>query len=178
MLTRNEDRSIRENAGILYVVPKGGGPPSPALKDEVRRQVTEVFPCTLTFQVDVQDPVYRALDVAARVYVRPGEPKALVAKRLRDGLEAFFRISAPDGTPNPNVDFGFNVKGDDGGPAAEVAWSDVLNVVRDTPGVRKVGDGRQDCTLNGRAEDVPLGVREFPVLGTVTLLDGETGLPL
>ena len=178
MLTRNEDRSVRENAGILYVVPKGGGPPSPALKDEVRRQVTEVFPCTLTFQVDVQDPVYQAIDVAARVYVRPGEPKALVAKRLRDGLDAFFRISEPDGTPNPNVDFGFNVKGDDGAPAAEVAWSDVLNVVRDTPGVRKVGDGRQDCTLNGRPEDVLLGVREFPVLGTVTLLDGETGLPL
>ena len=31
----------------------------------VLRQVTEVYPCTLTFQVSVQDPVYKTVDTCA-----------------------------------------------------------------------------------------------------------------
>ena len=78
MLTSNEDASIAENAGILYVVPQGGGPPTPALKNLVLQQVTEVFPCTLTFQVSVQDPVYKRLDVFARIFLRQGVAPAEV----------------------------------------------------------------------------------------------------
>jgi hypothetical protein len=32
--------------------------------------------------------------------------------------------------------------------------------------------------LNGAREDVPIDVREFPALGALTLLNGDTGLPL
>ncbi|MCP4675922.1 MAG: t4-like baseplate wedge, partial [Deltaproteobacteria bacterium] len=46
MLTSNEDASIAENSGILYVVPQGGGAPTPALKNNVLRMVTETYPCT------------------------------------------------------------------------------------------------------------------------------------
>ena len=35
MLTSNEDASIDENAGVLYVIPQGGGLPTPALKNLV-----------------------------------------------------------------------------------------------------------------------------------------------
>ena len=59
-----------------------------------------------------------------------------------------------------------------------IALSDVFNVVRDVAGVRKVGDGPDDFLLNGAREDVPIDVREFPALGEVTLLNGDTGLPL
>ncbi|MDF1524590.1 MAG: hypothetical protein P1P87_17445, partial [Trueperaceae bacterium] len=44
MLTSNEDLSIDENAGVLYVIPQGGGVPTPALKNLVLQQVTEVYP--------------------------------------------------------------------------------------------------------------------------------------
>ena len=57
----------------------------------------------------------------------------------------------------------------------EIAWSDLFNVIRDTPGVRKMGDARLDLTLNGLPADVRLNVREFPVLRTVTLVNGDTG---
>src|SRR5215510_11107762 len=46
MLTSNEDPSIEENSGILYVIPQGGGMPTPALKNAVLQQVTEVYPST------------------------------------------------------------------------------------------------------------------------------------
>ncbi|HEU4406562.1 MAG TPA: baseplate J/gp47 family protein [Polyangiaceae bacterium] len=178
MLTSNEDPTIAENSGVLYVVPRGGGPPTPALKNLVLHQVTVVYPCTLTFQVSVQDPVYKAVDVSARLYLRPGEATSVVRDRVRTRLAAFFRVSEPDGTPNPRVDFGFNVKDAEGRVAGELAWSDVFDVVRDTPGIRKVGGGVGDLRLNGLPADVKLAPREFPVLGDVALTDGDTGAHL
>lgn len=178
MLTSNEDATIAENSGILYIIPRSAaGPtlPTPALKNLVLRQVTEVYPCTLTFQVSVQDPVVRTIDVVARIFLRQGVSKNDVRDRVRANLTSYFRIVEPDGTPNPLVDFGFNLKDGEGNPAGEIAWSDVFNVIRDTPGVRKVGDSRLDLTLNGLPSDVKLAVREFPALGNVRLLDGDTG---
>jgi hypothetical protein len=175
MLTSNEDPSIEENSGIIFVIPQGGGMPTPALKNAVLRQVTEVYPSTLTFQVSVQNPVYRRIDVEARVYLRQGRAPATVRDRIRANLAAMFRVTSPDGTPNLDIDFGFNVKDADGNPAGEVAWSDVFNTLRDTDGVRKVGDLHGDLKLNGLPADVALAIREFPTLGSVTVLSGDTG---
>ena len=178
MLTSNEDPSIRENSGILYVIPVSTTPgalPTPALKNLVLKQVIEVYPCTLTFQVSVQDPVYRVVDIVARIYLRQGHAQSDVRDRIRANLTTYFRVTEPDGTPNPLVDFGFNVKDSEGNPVGEIAWSDVFNVIRDTSGVRKMGDSRLDLTLNALPADVTLNVREFPVLGTVTLRNGDTG---
>jgi hypothetical protein len=86
-----------------------------------------------------------------------------------------FRVSEPDGTPNQFVDFGFNIKDADGNPAGEVSWSDVFNVIRDTEGVRKLGDLHGDLKLSGFPADVRLAIKVFPVLGTVTLVNGDTG---
>jgi hypothetical protein len=142
----------------------------------VLRQVTEVYPCTLTFQVSVQNPVYRIIDVEARIFVRPEYAGSVVRDRVKGSLRRMFRITEPDGTPNPRVDFGFHTAnlsrpGDQG----EVAWSDVFNAIRDTDGVRKIGDRRGDLTLDGLPADVKLGIREFPVLGNVALIDGDSG---
>ena len=160
---------------ILFVIPEGGGLPTPALKNAVLAQVTEVYPSTLTFQVSVQSPVYKNVDVEARIYLRQGHAPATVRDRVKANLEAMFRVSEPDGTPNPLVDFGFNIKDADGNPVGEIAWSDVFNVIRDTEGVRKIGDRHGDLKLSGLPADVKLGIKEFPVLGTVTLIDGDTG---
>jgi uncharacterized phage protein gp47/JayE len=167
MLTSNEDSTIAENSGVLYVIPEGGGMPTPALKNAVRRQVTEVQPCTLTFQVSVQDPAYKVVNVEARVFLREGHAPATVRDRLRASLADLFRIARPDGTPNADIGFGLHVR--------EVAWSDVFNAIRDTEGVRKIGDGAADLRLNGLPRDVVLRVHEFPVLGTVAAIDAATG---
>jgi Baseplate J-like protein len=178
MLTRNEDPSIDENAGILYIIPQGGGVPSQALKDAVRREVTVVYPSTLTFRVAVQDPVYPVVDVAAQVYLATGAVPATVGQNLRDRLAAFFAVSLADGTPNPAVDFGYNLRDQDGNAVGELAWSQVANVVIDTPGVRKLADLPRGVLLNGRVADVVLAVREFPTLGAVSIVRADTGATL
>jgi len=178
MLTSNEDPAVRENSGVLYVIPRGGGIPTPALKNLVKRQVTEVYPSTLTFQVEVRDPVYRRIDVRVRVFLLPGQRPAVVRDRIRAQLAEFFRLSLDDGTPNPTVNFGFAVRDAQSNPRPEVAYSDIFNVIHDTRGVRKVGDHSADLLLNGLPADVKLRLEQFPVLGNVEILDGETGLIL
>jgi hypothetical protein len=175
MLTSNEDPSIQENSGVLYVVPTGGGMPTPALKNAVFREVTEVRPCTLTFQVSVQNPVYKTVDVEARIYLRQGYDPVSVRERIKSRLAEWFRISNPDGTPNANIDFGFNIKDADGNPVGEVALSDVFNVIRDTEGVRKIGDRHGDLKLNALPADVKLRILELPRLGDVVLRNGDAG---
>lgn len=175
MLTSNEDTTIAENSGVLYIIPQGGGLLTAALKQAVLEQVTVVYPSTLTFQASVQNPVYRTVNVEARIYLRQGAAKATVRERVKQNLAAMFRVSKIDGTPNPLVDFGFNIKDADGNPVGEIAWSDVFNVIRDTDGVRKIGDRQGDLKLNSLPADIRLGLKEFPVLGTVMLIDGDTG---
>jgi hypothetical protein len=176
MLTSNEDPTIAENAGDLLVIPHGGGPPSQALLDAVLHQVTVIYPSTLTFVVRTVPPRYRVVDLAARLTLRAATAPADVGRRLRDRLAAFFAPSLPDGTPNPDVDFGFHLRVD-GALDGRLAWSDLANLVLDTPGVRKLAAGAVDLTLSGEPADVPLAIREFPVLGDVVLIRADTGEP-
>lgn len=178
MLTSNEDSSISENTGKLYVVPVGGGLPSTDLKDQVFNQITVVYPCTLTFDPTVNDPIYRVVDIVVKAYFRKGVVKATAAAAIRANLTTFFAPQNADGTANTNVDFGANIKDSNGNITGELALSDVFNVVRDTDGVRKIGPSDTDFLLNGVHNDIVLTVKEFPQLGTVTIVDGDTGTAL
>lgn len=175
MLTSNEQSGVPENSGILFIIPVGSGYPTVDQKAAVLNQVTVVYPCTLTFSVSVSDPVYRDVNVFAAVYFKQGVNKASGAALVRANLAAFFAVQNDDGSSNTNVDFGANVIDSDGNVAPALAYSDIFNVVRDTVGVRKIGAAPTDFTLNGSHDDVDLQPAEFPRLGTVTLVDGDTG---
>lgn len=177
MLTADQDTEIDENAGKLFIIPDGGGVPTQTLKDAVLNQVTIVFPKTVTFRVDVVDPVFLTVNVGARVFKRTGVSQAVVRANIQAALDAFFALNNTDGSTNTDIDFGFNFKDVDGNPAGEIAWSDIFNVVRDADGVRKIGDQNNDLTLNGQDDDLAIQVKQFPVLGTLTLIDGDTGGP-
>ncbi|MCP4548412.1 MAG: t4-like baseplate wedge, partial [bacterium] len=169
MLTSNEDASIAENSGILYVVPQGGGAPTPALKNNVLRMVTETYPCTLTFQVNVQNPICKTINIEARVYLRQGYDPVSVREQIKTNLQEMFKITKDDGTPNEFVNWGYYSSG-------EIALSDVFNTIRDTAGVRKIGDKHGDLKLNSLPSDVDLKLHEFPILGpSITLINGDTG---
>jgi hypothetical protein len=176
MLTSNEDAGIGENTGDLYVIATGGVVPSATLKDAVLVAVTETLPNTLTFLVNVKDPIFLDVNVDATVFLSPGANAVVVKAAIEDALAAFFAVSLEDGTPNPEVDFGFNIKQADGSVVAELAWSDVFNVVRDVAGVRKVDDN--SFLLNGAPDDVGLPNNSFPRLAAVNLTNGNTSLPL
>ena len=149
--------------------------PTQALKDAVYHEVTVVRPHTLTFKLSVQDPIYKDINIEARSYLRQGYDPVSVRESVKERLDEWFQISNPDGTPNLNIDFGFNIKDVNGNPVGEIALSDIFNVIRDTEGVRKIGDKHGDLKLNGLPADVPLAIQELPVLSNVALLDGDAG---
>ena len=181
MLSSNEDVAVEENTGDLYIIPEGGGVPSTTLKQSVLDQFegsSAPFPKTLTFQIEVLDPVYLTINVQSTVYLRANVTASVAKAAIEANLAAFFALDAADGAENTEVNFGFNYKDADGDPAGEIVLSDIFNVVRDTTGVRKIGDLTSDFQLNGEHRDVVIALKEFPELGTITLINGDTGLPL
>jgi len=178
MLTSNERPGILENQGMLHVIPTGGGLPTQLLKDAVLTSVTETYPNTLTFLVSVEDPEYLPVDVQATVFLSAGQTASVVSARILANLTSFFAIETYDGSPNTTVNFGYYMQDENGDPINEIAWSDVFNVIRDTTGVRKIGDTLGALLLNGERSDVSIGVQQFPTLGNVVLLNGSTGSAL
>jgi hypothetical protein len=178
MLTSNERAAIPENQGHLHIIPTGGGVPSTALKASVLTQVTVTFPNTLTFLVDVRDPEYLNVDIQCTVFLSSGASASVVDSLIRQNLTNFFAISNSDGSDNDSIDFGFNFKDVNGNPAGEIPFSDIYNVIRDTTGVRKIGDAIGSLLINSEPNDLTIEVQQFPQLGTVTILNGDTGSSL
>ena len=90
---------------------------------------------------------------------------------IRDNLTEFFAITTKEGTLNEDINFGGGYKTSLGQNDPYLPFSEVYNTIRDSISVRKMGT----LTLNGVSADVFLSSRSFPILGTVTLINGETG---
>jgi hypothetical protein len=178
MLTSDQDPGVPENSGSLYIVPTGGGVPTIALKAAVLEMVTVTYPNTLTFTVIVEDPVYLVVNVEATVWFASGANKSATRAAIEAALVAVFAVDDVGTDPDAAIviDFGYNLRDENGNPSGSIVWSDVFNVIRDTAGVRKVDAGATGLLLNGARDDLAILPRQFPILGTVTIRDGSTGL--
>lgn len=180
MLTSNEDEAIPENSGNLFIIASGGGAPTTLLKDEVLAQFQgedAPYPSTLTFLVNVLDPVFLDVDIRATIYFKSNDPDVIAetAAAINEDVEAFFASENADGSLNANIGFGFDFKDQTGQPAGEIPLSTIFNVVRDNSGVRKIGDLLSDFLINGVHRDLVIQAREFPRLASLTLINGDTG---
>lgn len=203
-LTKNEDAAIPENTGRLFVVPIGGGTPSGALITTLTNRFsgpTADYPKPNTLNLIISGAPYAAVDITLLAYKRAGVTGAQAKAAILNALETFFAIqveasalletapdlaatigvTAADGdalVTNPRVNFGWHFKDADGNPTGELPFSDIYNVVRDVPELRKLGAGPTDFLLNGVRGDVSISNFAFPILGTVVIIDGDTSLPL
>jgi len=172
VLTSDDEPTIPEYTANVYIVPTGGGLPSAALKNEVLEMITVTRPQPVGMDVNILDPLLKIISISATIYLEYGYTETEVRANVEASLEAFFALMDIDGNPNPLIDFGFHIKDWQGYPDPEVPWSDVFNAVRDAEGVRKVTQ-----TPFSPATDVILANNEFPVLGSVSLYNGDTGDP-
>ncbi len=187
MATSNESAAIQENEGTLFVVAQGAelasgrivpGTPSQALLDAVLVAVVTTKPHTLTFLPTAAAATFTTINVSTRIFLALGASSVAVAAAVLENLRDFFAVLLEDGTLNPAVDFGANIKDNAGTIVAEVAWSDVFNAIRDTTGVRAVDPGPVGLLLNSLRDDVAVGALKFPLLGTVAIIDADTGSTL
>lgn len=201
----DEDASVGPNEMLVYVVPEQGGTASQNLLDAVSAQFEPVngskppLPKVNSLRLRIFSAQYLTLSLQATVYLRrgvlPATARAAILRRLVAFLAPTIQVAdlldlAPElarttaaglgnkeFVQNPLVDFGYYLQDEDGDPTGSFAFSDLYNVVRDTAGVLKMGDG-DAFLLNGAPNDVAMQPKQFPLLGTVTLVNGSTGLPL
>lgn len=175
LLTSDQQAGLQENTGILYVVPKTGGDPTQNDLDLVFDQVNRINPKTTTFRVTVRGALYKVADIRVVAFLDPGASPLAVKNKILAALAEFFAVVRADGTKNPNVYFGYEKKDAQDRPTLELPLSTIRNVVRDVSGVRKLEDLASGFTINGRAQDLELAAFEFPKLGTVRVVNGDTG---
>ena len=137
------------------------------------------------FTLDVYGANFKAVDVQATVVFRQGYVPATVRAAIETALEEWFHPMTldadgnPTAIPNEQMQFGYYYR-DPEDPTAtpRLAWSDVMDIIRDMPGVLKLSPRSGSCTLNGAQDDVAILASEFPQLRTVTIIDDRTGLPV
>jgi hypothetical protein len=181
MLTNNEDPSVGENAGILYIVPAGGGPPADPLLAQVQGTFLQVsgqpaptLPCLSTFNLSTIGAQYLLVDVYVKIYKRKGFTGQQAKANILASLAGYFTIQNPDGSVNLTINFGYYLQSVDGQPTNSLAASDLFTLIDQTAGVLKIGAGASDFLLNGLRADVPLAPKNFPQLGSVSIFDGDT----
>lgn len=179
-VTSNEMTGVGENELLLLIATADGAAPSQALLDQVEALFAPdgPYPRPNTLRLRVQAAPYLDINVAATLYLAPGASTAAVRTAVEGALEGFFAPLDAEGAPNTSINFGYYFQDADGNPTGRFAWSDVHNAVRDTSGVGRIDPGPTGFTLNGLRADVLLSAIQFPRLGTVTLVDGDTSLSL
>lgn len=203
-VTKNEDPAVAENAGIVFVIPDGGGTASQAILDSVLGRFEQVagqpaptHPTINTFNLQVLTASYLDVDHVVRAHVANGYTSDDMKTAVETVLADFYgvtikasrlieiapkaardiNVTAADGdsvVDNPLVNFGFFFKDSDGDPTGVLPWTDVLNIIRDLDEVRKL-DASQGLLLNGVRADVLVGTFKFPRLGSLSVIDGDTG---
>lgn len=172
LLTADDNPSLPEYTAYVYIIPVGGGLPSVDLKNEVLNELTVVRPPPVGMVVFVFNPTLKIVSITATVYLEEGFSEPDVRQNIEASLDSFFSLNNADGSPNRQIDFGAHVKSADGTVAAEIPFSDLFNAVRDAAGVRKL-----DKATFAPAADVSLALEEFPTLGSITLVNGDTSSP-
>jgi hypothetical protein len=182
MLTSDQYAPIAENHGQLHVVATGAelssgyyapATPTSTQLDQIKTIILSDYPPTVTFDFDVLAATFNTIDITARLWLESGANAATVDAAIRLGFSEFFAVLDPDEVPTTQVDFGYNHKDELGQPDPLVSWDDLFAVVKSTTGVRRVDE---DAFIP--YDSVPLLVYEFPKLGTVSLINARTGLPL
>ena len=170
-ITSDDDVGIEENAGHIVIVPDDGGDPTTALQDAVYTMVTVTKPGHPTFKISVMGPTFKIINVSSIVFLEKGITHEDSRSTIETRLESFFAIQNDDGSLNDNINFGSGYKDKYGNTDPNFPYSEIYNQINDSDGIRKLGR----TTLNGLQTDILLSYRDFPTLGTITLIDGDSG---
>lgn len=183
ILTADQDAGVPENTGRLYVCALGSelasgyvepGDPTSSLLSDVETMIETTRPKTITFTPAYLPVSFKDIDHLATVYFKQGYDPGEVADEMQTRLEDWYAVVDDNGTQQDNAKFGFEYVDAEGDPTGELPWSDLFDVLRDTPGIRKI-EAVGGLYLNGLSSGVQLGTVQFPRLRSLVVLDGDTG---
>jgi hypothetical protein len=182
MLTSDQYAPLAENYGQLMVVARGSqlssglyesATPTATQLTDIRDLIENDYPKTITFRYDVIAAIFKVIDYSFTVFLDEGANPATVDAAIRSALADYFAVSDASLAPLYTIDFGYNYRDELGDADPRLPWGDTFTVVKGVSGVRRIDEDAVTPT-----DDVVLTVTEFPQLGSVTLINGRTGLPL
>ena len=141
VLDVNDCGNIRYYQVNLAIAPRGGGPPSALLKRDLASFLESRK--VITIEINLFEPVYRAVSIDADIHAFAGEDLDLVRRRIAQALADYFNFE--------RMDFG-----------RLVPSSDLIALL---DGVRGVSHAH----LYTPAQDVEVRAGAIPVLGEVRL---------
>ncbi len=167
LFTSDNDATIAENSGFLYIVPKGGGIPTLTLRDAVYTYLTQVKPVGVGFILNVVAPSYTPISFVMKVFMKDNSFKTVALAALQLAFDYFFSetvLGTGDdaGSPNPLMDFERKFFNSELVAIGQDAHIKIRNVILST-------DVQSTYTLTPE---------QFPVKGVLQFQDGDTGLPL
>ncbi len=183
MLTSNQDTSIPEDEGHLYVVAYGSPytnsgyyPPAAPTAAQLAAiaaniAVTGPYPQVMGVDISVLTAIFTDITVKVRIYKESGYTATQVSANINESLQKFFAVADDNRGTNMLIDFGYKLLSSTGAPDYKIAWSDVLNVINDTSGVREIAFTIDNLLLNEVRQSVILSASTFPRLSTVTIYD-------
>ena len=178
MQTTNEDSSILDNSGVLYIVPVTGAVvPSGTLLEVVRlqfdgdTQARPPFSKPLAFNLSVKSASYVDFVITAKIFLKKSvQSPAAVAAAIRAAMANFFapivsdadwasKLGVEVGAQNPGIDFGWGLSTQNAGVGAVpgiIELSDLMDVVHDVPGVRGIGTDATHFTVTATRSSTSL----------------------
>lgn len=153
LLTSEQDPTIAPGTGVLLLVPENGGSAPLEMRGAALSWAKRV-PCRDKLSLDVGDPSYRPMTIAATVMLDGLVAKADVEREIRETVSEMFERDGR-AVRVEHVDFGSEEK---------TFGYGVRYALRHVPGVKSV-----KVELNGRDGDEPMGPRDYPVLESFSL---------
>ena len=151
----DQDILLPENHAFVYIVPTGGGAPSPTLIANTETFLTTLSgkPIIITMDLTVLPATYKVVTLKCKIYVDPDVNFNVVKGIVTDNLLKFFDYAnkEPQNPLDYTIDFGKTIR-----------WSRLVDEIQSVLGVNHV----QNFEINtiGQMTDLTLLPKEIPEL--------------
>ena len=172
-LSPDIDPTIPERYQDVIIVPNGGGIPSAPLITEVKTYFsnTGTRPKMSGINLRVFGATYKLINIQLTAYRLAGSTTEQLKETMTDDLEEYFELVSADKTVNTKIDFGGRHINSTGDIDSVLPYSDLYKTAVSNIHTRKLGL----FLLNDDSIDISLLLREFPVIGVISIIDGDTG---
>lgn len=141
-----------------------------------------VTPMVMGIRETVQAAGFFDLNVAVRIYKSVAATGATTALKqaaaraaIETALQQYLAVADADRAPLYTADWGYKLALLGIAGLAEMAWSDIFEVVAGPAEIRKIPEGESSLLLNGSPVSVPVPDLQYVRLGTVLIYDMDEG---
>ena len=168
-VTHKATGSLSPNKTELLIIPDGGGTAPQDLIDLVQNRMETVFTPSILTNLTVRASPTLLVNISATLVLVQNVEESAARDSIVAELEKYF-----DPDENGSVKFGAELI--NAGQDPVVSYHRLLCLVLDDAHVFSIEGSERQFLVNDAHADVVISAVQFPILGTVTLINSETGL--